>query len=249
MNRKIVRIDEKLCDGCGLCVPNCAEGALKVIDGKARLVADNLCDGLGACLGECPRGAITVEDREAEAFDERVVAMHLTEIGRRPAALHGGHGGGHSCPSARAFSVERPAEGGGEPAGTVASELTHWPVKLQLVPPSAPFFRGRELVVAADCASVALGDFHRLFLRGNAVVIQCPKFGEQGFVVEKLAGIFASGGITGVTVVRMEVPCCGGLSQAVGEALRASSRADLPVREVVVGARGEILSDRRVGNP
>ncbi len=213
MNRKVVHIDENLCNGCGLCVPNCAEGAIQVIDGKARLVADNLCDGLGACLSECPQGAITIEVREANAFDEKVVEKHLKRIGRQP--------------------------------GDVRSELIHWPVKLQLVPPTAPFFHGKDLVVAADCAPVAYGDFHRRFLKGNAVVIQCPKFGAQDFVLEKLAGIFAGGGITGVTVVRMEVPCCGGLSWAVQKALEASGRSDLPVREVVISAGGDILSERQ----
>jgi NAD-dependent dihydropyrimidine dehydrogenase PreA subunit len=264
MKRKIVHIDENLCNGCGLCVPNCAEGAIQVIDGKARLVAENLCDGLGACLGECPEGAIRIEERDADAFDEKVVESHLKSIGRAPAPAHapaghhghhekhhghhahhvphGHHGGG--CPSARAFSVERPATAAGGPAGAAPSELTHWPVKLQLVPPTAPFFRGKDLVIAADCAAVAFGDFHRRFLKGSAVVIQCPKFGEQDFVQEKLAGIFAGGGITGVTVVRMEVPCCGGLSWAVQNALKASGRKDLPVREVVLSGRGDIVSER-----
>jgi Pyruvate/2-oxoacid:ferredoxin oxidoreductase delta subunit len=268
MKRKVVHIDADKCNGCGLCAPNCAEGAIQIIDGKARLVADNLCDGLGACLGECPEGAITIEEREADAFDESVVERHLTAIGRAPAhaAGHHGHhghheghghhhghregrqahghpGGGFACPSSRAISHDR-APAAASPAGEVRSELGHWPVKLQLVPPTAPFFRGKELVVAADCGAVAFGDFHRRFLKDAAVVIQCPKFGEQDFVVPKLAGIMAEGGITGVTVVRMEVPCCGGLSWAVQKALQASGRADLPLREVVLGVRGEIVSER-----
>jgi hypothetical protein len=213
-------------------VPNCAEGAIQVIDGKARLVADNLCDGLGACLGECPEGAITIEERQADSFDEKVVEKHLKALGREPVPAHGGHGHHHghhahhedrhaghghhhgrgfACPSSRALTHERAPEAAGTPAGEVRSELGHWPVKLQLVGPGAPFFRGKELVIAADCAPVAFGDFHRRFLKGAAVAIQCPKFGEQEFVVPKLAGIMAEGGITGVTIVRMEVPCCGGL--------------------------------------
>jgi NAD-dependent dihydropyrimidine dehydrogenase PreA subunit len=267
MKRKIVHIDPDKCNGCGLCVPNCAEGAIQIVDGKARLVAENLCDGLGACLGECPEGAIVIEERDADAFDEKVVEKHLKAIGRAPAPAHGGHhGGGHHgekhhhghhgnpptgkggqggfvCPSSRAMTHERSSEAA-SPAGEVRSELGHWPVKLQLVGPGAPFFRGKELVVAADCAPVAFGDFHRRFLKGAAVAIQCPKFGEQEFVVPKLAGIMAEGGITGVTIVRMEVPCCGGLSWAVQKALQQSGRTDLPLREVVVGARGEIVSER-----
>ncbi len=272
MKRKIVLIDADKCNGCGLCVPNCAEGAIQVIDGKARLVAENLCDGLGACLGECPEGAITIEEREAEVFDEQVVEQHLKTIGRAPApapaghheghghhhghhhgghhehhlqpAGHGHHGGGGGCPSARMLSHDRVPVAAHAPAGEVGSELGHWPVKLQLVPPTAPFFKGKNLLIAADCAPVAFGDFQRRFLKDSAVVIQCPKFGEQGFVVDKLAGIFKDGGITGVTVMRMEVPCCGGLSWAVQKALQLSGRADLPLREVVVGVRGDLVSDR-----
>jgi Pyruvate/2-oxoacid:ferredoxin oxidoreductase delta subunit len=271
MKRKVVHIDADKCNGCVLCVPNCAEGAIQVIDGKARLVADNLCDGLGACLGECPEGAITIEERDADEFDEKVVEKHLRAIGREAAPAHaaghghhgkhqgeghhhghhehhekqhGHHGGGFACPSSRALTHERAPAAPSAPAGEVRSELGHWPVKLQLVPPAAPFFRGKELVVAADCGAVAFGDFHRRFLKDAAVVIQCPKFGEQDFVIPKLAGIMAEGGITGVTVVRMEVPCCGGLSWAVQKALQQSGRADLPVREVVLGVRGDVVSER-----
>jgi len=279
MKRKVVHIDPDKCNGCGLCVPNCAEGAIQIVDGKARLVADNLCDGLGACLGECPEGAITIEERDADAFDESVVEKHLRQIGREPAPApahggghghhHGHHGEGHHghhhgnapqppfgkggegglkgggfvCPSSRAMTHERTAAAAG-PAGAVGSELGHWPVKLQLVGAGAPFFQGKNLVVAADCAPVACGEFHRRFLKDNAVAIQCPKFGDQTFVVDKLAGIIAQGGITGLTVVRMEVPCCGGLSYAVQQAIKASGRKDLPVREVVIGTRGDIVSER-----
>ena len=194
MKRKIVLIDDAKCNGCGLCVPNCAEGAIQVVDGKARLVAENLCDGLGACLGECPEGAITIEEREADAFDEKVVEKHLKALGREPAPAHGGHhggpghhhghhekhhghghhGGGFACPSSRAITHERAPAAPGASAGEVRSELGHWPVKLQLVQPAAPFFRGKELVVTADCGPVAFGDFHRRFLKDAAVVIQCP---------------------------------------------------------------------------
>ena len=273
MKRKIVLIDAEKCNGCGLCVPNCAEGAIQVIDGKARLVAENLCDGLGACLGECPEGAITIEERDADVFDEKVVEEHLKTIGRAPSPAHAGHHGEHEhhhggdhhgekhhhdnrlqpgghghhgggCPSARLISHDRAPAAAQAPAGEVGSELGHWPVKLQLVPPTAPFFKGKNLLIAADCAPVAYGDFQRRFLKDSAVVIQCPKFGEQGFVVDKLAGIFRDGGITGITVVRMEVPCCGGLSWGVQKALQMSGRTDLPLREVVVGVRGDIVSER-----
>ncbi len=237
MKRKIVKIDEEKCNGCGLCVPACAEGAIEIIDGKARLAAENLCDGLGACLGECPEDAIIIEEREADAFSEEAVEERLDVLGQgeetapAPAFV---------CPSARVLSHDRPAVGE-KPvaAGEVSSELTHWPVKLQLVPPTAPFFRGKDLVIAADCAPVAYGDFHRRFLKDRAVVIHCPKFGDQSYVLDKLTELFRSGGCTGVTILRAEVPCCAGLTYAVHEALRASGN-DLPVREVVVGLKGDL---------
>jgi len=238
MKRKIVRIDEEKCNGCALCVPACAEGAIEIVDGKARLAAENLCDGLGACLGDCPENAIIIEEREADAFSEEAVEARLDSLGQgqesaapTPAFV---------CPSSRVISHER--SGGGEKAvveGEVSSELTHWPVKLQLVPPTAPFFRGKELVIAADCAPVAYGDFHRRFLKDRAVVIHCPKFGDQSYVLEKLTELFRSAGCTGVTILRAEVPCCAGLTYAVHEALKASG-ADLPVREIVVGLKGDL---------
>jgi NAD-dependent dihydropyrimidine dehydrogenase PreA subunit len=236
MKRKIVKIDEEKCNGCGLCVPACAEGAIEIIDGKARLAAENLCDGLGACLGECPEDAIIIEEREADAFSEEAVEERLDDLGRvdeTPAAP------AFVCPSSRVLSHDRPVGGRVAVEEEVPSELTHWPVKLQLVPPTAPFFRGKELVIAADCAPVAYGDFHRRFLRDRAVVIHCPKFGDQSYVLDKLTELFRSGGCTGVTILRAEVPCCAGLTYAVHEALRASGN-DLPVREVVVGLKGDL---------
>lgn len=240
MKRKIVRIDEDLCNGCGDCVPSCAEGAIEIIDGKAKLVAENLCDGLGACLGECPEGAILIEEREAESFSEEAVEERLSSLG------DGGRkevpAPSFVCPSSRVISHDGPARGTageGGPGGESPSELTQWPVKLQLVPPDAPFFRDREIVVTADCAPVAYGDYHRRFLRGRALLLHCPKFGDQSFVLDKLAEIFRSSGCTGVTVLRAEVPCCAGLTYAVRDAVQASGR-NLPVREVVAGVRGEL---------
>ena len=237
MKRKIVRIDEDLCNGCGDCVPSCAEGAIEIVDGKAKLVAENLCDGLGACLGECPEGAMIIEEREAEEFDEEAVRRRLEELGREEAQPEPAP---FVCPSARVFSVKRStAADSSGPLGEVPSELAQWPVKLQLVPPTAPFFRGKEIVVTADCAPVAYGDYHRQFLKGNAVVIHCPKFGDQSFVLDKLTEMFRSSGCTAVTVLRAEVPCCGGLTYAVQDAVRASGR-NLPIKEVVVGVEGDL---------
>lgn len=259
MNRQIIRIDEDKCTGCGLCVPNCAEGSLEIRNGKAVLVKEALCDGLGACLGHCPEGALFIEEREAEAFDEHLVAQRLQELGRPP--LHAPQpaqppaaGGcpsarplnlGGGCPSAQAAALgaRRPAAapGKGKDAEPTPSELSHWPVQLGLLPPTAPFFRGAELLLTADCVPFAYPDFHQKLLRGKAVAVACPKLDNAGAHFQKLIQIFREGGLAGVTVVRMEVPCCGGLSNMAAEALKESG-AHIPYREVVIGRDGTVVS-------
>jgi len=230
MLREVVSINEDLCDGCGLCVPACHEGALRIIDGKARLVADRLCDGLGACLGHCPRGAIRVERREAEAFDEAAV----------PAARAAEQGG---CPGSRFAQFDRtPAAAPPQPS---TSELTHWPVQLRLLSPSAPALRGARLLVAADCVPVAYAGFHADFLRDHAVVIACPKLDDTSGYVEKLAAMIAHNDLQDITVVHMEVPCCTGILHAVLQA-RQLAGLNVPVNEVVVGVRGEIVGRRQI---
>lgn len=240
MKRKIVRIDEDLCNGCGLCVPACAEGAIEIVDGKARLAAEKLCDGLGACLGDCPEGALIIEERQADPFSEEAVRERLAALETSP-PVEAAPAPAFVCPSARVLSHDAPARepAADEEGAEEASELTQWPVKLQLVPPTAPFFRGKEIVVTADCAPVAYGGYHRRFLRGRALLLHCPKFGDQSFVLDKLTEIFRSSGCTGVIVLRAEVPCCAGLTYAVHEAVRASGR-ELPIREVVAGVRGDL---------
>ncbi|MBZ5640160.1 MAG: 4Fe-4S binding protein [Acidobacteriia bacterium] len=261
MPRDVVTIDETKCDGCGECVTACHEGAIRIVSGKARLVADALCDGLGACLGYCPRGAITVERREAPPFDEAAVAAHLAasrEAGathprpREPLVVLGAapsapeSDAAPACPSARFSSFGpgprfAPAGNALPPAGR--SELTHWPVQLGLLPPTAPVLRGASLLLAADCVPVAFPGFHQQLLRGRAVVIGCPKFDDVRGYVEKLARMIAESALRDITVARMEVPCCGGLVMAVLEARRRSGR-DFPVTEVVVGTRGDLLARR-----
>lgn len=257
MLRKIVRIDESRCDGCGQCVPSCAEGAIAIVEGKARLVGDVLCDGLGACLGECPRGAITVVEREADAFDEGAVRAHLAsrtapgapakppanEPGARPrlsivssapaAATTTG------CPGSRSLTLARPAASAGPaaPEGPRPSRLGQWPVQLHLVSPQAPCFRGADLLVAADCVPFAYAGFHEEFLDGRAVVIGCPKLDDVSPYAEKLAAIVAQGQVRSVTVVRMEVPCCGGITRLARNAVAASGR-EVPFRDVVIGVDG-----------
>jgi NAD-dependent dihydropyrimidine dehydrogenase PreA subunit len=233
MIREIVSIDDSLCDGCGECVPSCEEGAIRIIEGKARLVSDQLCDGLGACLGVCPQGAITIERRQAMAFDEAAVARAQAP-----------------CPSARPVSLQRPdVEGPGEdpdPASPCpVSELTHWPVKLRLLPPTAPILRGARLLLSADCVSVACGSFHSELLRDRAVVIACPKLDDTRGYVEKLAEIIDRNDLTGITVAHMEVPCCTGIVRQLLEARRLAG-SDVPVEEVTVSIRGEIITRREL---
>ena len=245
MIRKIVHIDEDKCNGCGLCVPSCAEGAIRIVNGKAVLAADNLCDGLGACLGECPQDAIRIIERAADEFDEVAVEKHLEEIGgqipgapgRREASItnHAVHHGG--CPGAGVMTMTAP-----QPAGETAarpSRLGQWPVQLHLVPVNAPFFRNADLLIAADCVPFAYAGFHEDFLKGKAVVIGCPKLDDNRFYLEKLTEIFRSSAISSITVVRMEVPCCGGIVMAARQALAASGK-EIPFSEITIGIDGKV---------
>lgn len=242
--RKIIEIDEERCDGCGQCVPACAEGSLEIVDGKARVIADHLCDGLGACLGECPNDALRIVEREAEEFDEEAVEKHLsarqTTKHREPGQIIGG-----GCPSAgiRQFAPRKPHPTG--PAAEPPSALRHWPVQIRLIPPTAPFLKGADLLVLADCAPVAFPTLHRDFLEGKAVAMGCPKFDNADEYLEKFTQIFREAGIQRITIVVMEVPCCSGLPTVVRKALNASGRS-IPLEEVVISTRGEIL-ERRAG--
>jgi ferredoxin len=213
--RKIVRIDEDKCDGCGLCVPNCAEGAIRVVDGKARLLGESLCDGLGACLGHCPKGAITIEERQAEDFSEEAV-----EKARKPCG----------CPGIMAR----------ESKGT-DSKLRHWPVQLTLLPETGPVWKDADVLLAADCAAYALPDFHSRLLKGRSLAVACPKLDDAEFYVEKLSRVFASNAVRSVTVARMEVPCCAGLERIARAAMERSGKK-LPMKTVVVGVGGGILA-------
>lgn len=235
--RKIVRIDEEKCNGCGVCVPSCAEGAIQIIEGKARLVSEVYCDGLGACLGECPQGAITIEEREAADFDEAAVHVHLKSIGM---AGHGHHGGG--CPGSRMMTFRKghAQEVSAQSAWPTASELEQWPVQLTLVPVEAPYFKGADLVVAADCVPFAYANFHRRFLRGHALAIGCPKLDDPEYYLEKLTQIFARNDLRSVTVVHMEVPCCFGLLRIVREAAARSGK-NIPIVAVNISVQGEII--------
>ncbi len=240
MKRKIVKIDEEKCTGCGLCVDACHEGALQLINGKARLVSESYCDGLGACLPECPAGAITIEEREADAFDEEAVKEHTAvRKNEAPGTLACG------CPGTQTRTIERkeeavPADAAAGQSAAV-SQLRQWPCQIKLAPINAPYFDNAHLLVAADCAAYACAGIHSDFMRNKITIIGCPKLDEIDYT-EKLTGILKAHDIKSVTVLRMEVPCCGGLANAVRQALINSGKM-IPWRIITVTTDGRIAED------
>jgi ferredoxin len=237
MLRKIVQIDEGKCNGCGLCIGGCHEGALKLINGKAKLISDSYCDGLGACLPDCPTGAISIVDREAAGFDEEAVKSHLAsqEKTLQPTLASGG------CPGSRARMIERQVDDKPCVVSPAGSELRQWPCQLKLVPVNAPYLDQAHLLVAADCAAYACADMHAKFMRNKITLIGCPKLDEVNYA-EKLAEILKLHEIKSITVVRMEVPCCGGLVNAAKDAIIKSGRM-IPWSVVVIGTDGNIRED------
>lgn len=244
--RKIIEIDEDLCDGCGQCIPGCAEGALEIIDGKARLVADKYCDGLGACLGDCPTGALKVVEKTAEFFDEEAVEIFLKEkkeAAKQQDTLACG------CPSTnlQSFPAQTSCQKANEPQkldeGQNLSALSHWPVQIRLVPPTAPFLKNADLLIAADCTPIAYPDFHRDFLTGRVVMMGCPKFDDQESYIAKFAEIFLTADIKSITSLIMEVPCCGSMRGILDEAMKRAGKK-MDVNEVMINARGEILKNQ-----
>lgn len=238
--RKVVLIDEDLCDGCGECVPSCAEGAIQIINGKAKLVGDNLCDGMGACLGDCPLGAITIEEREADEFDETAVEKHLSKINvleSKPQQI----ASAPSCPGsmARQFDQTAMTQTDGIPAG-LPSQLNHWPIQLMLVPPHAPFLKGADLLICADCVPFTVPDFHTRYLSNRAVLVGCPKLDDLKFYLEKLKDIFKEAQPSRITVLKMEVPCCNGIAQASLMAHKETC-SEIPIEVHTIGIRGGIL--------
>jgi len=231
--RKIIRIDEEECDGCGLCVPACAEGALQIVDGKAKLVSESYCDGLGACVGWCPRGAIDIEEREVGEFDTAAAAEHLRE----------GELAGDDLPCACSSSAVAPLERKGSvDSGDVLpreSMLGHWPVQLSLVPPGAPFLQDADLLLVAGCVPFAYADFHRDFLSGHAVLVACPKLDDFRAHQVKLSELLLRSRPRSLTVLRMGVMCCSGLVTMARQAIRDSG-SEIPFGQVVVGVKGDI---------
>lgn len=307
MIREIIKIDEELCNGCGDCVPNCHEGALQIIDGKARLVSELMCDGLGACLGHCPVGALTIEKREAEDYDEVMVIKEMIPHGKNTIIAHlkhlkdhgetkflqqavaylsqnaaslpfsfdevrqtvhsyrpegqqnagcqtpaatpkpAAHAHGGGCPGSRSmdFRLDAPAASA-EAVGSVQSQLKQWPVQLHLVNPQASFFQKADLLVAADCVPFTLGNFHQDWLKGKALAIACPKLDHgQEIYLNKLISMIDQAGINTITVMIMEVPCCGGLLGLVRQAA-AQAKRKVPVKAVIVGVKGDIIDEHWV---
>ena len=288
MKRDIIKIDEEKCNGCGVCVPNCHEGALQIIDGKVRLVSDLMCDGLGACIGHCPEGAITIENRECEPYDEvkvmeimvtkglNTVVAHLKHLKEhneivflkqgvnflaqnphlmdftvedakramhQPQVPHGNNGGG--CPGSKTVVFDKAdiKMDTSKTNGPIPSELRQWPVQLHLINPAASYFIGADLLVAADCSAFSLGDFHQNWLKGKSLVIACPKL-DQGkeIYLQKLVTLIESSKVNTITVLIMEVPCCGGLLSIVEMAVQKAGRK-VPVKAVTIGIKGEVLEE------
>ena len=232
--RNIVKIDEEKCNGCGLCVNACAEGAIKLIDGKAKLVGEIYCDGLGACLGHCPEDAITIEKREAEEFDEEATKAYLAREKNAKVQTN------FVCPGMAAKQLKTKAVADRTAsAGAVPSQLSQWPVQLKLVSPHAPYFSDADLLLVADCVPFAMGDFHNRFLKDHSIAVGCPKLDDGQFYIEKLAAILQANKLNSLTVIHMEVPCCSGLTYIAKEAI-AKSNVEMTFEDVTIDLQGNV---------
>jgi len=234
VKRNIVKIDEEKCNGCGQCANACVEGAIEIIEGKAKLVSEIYCDGLGACLGTCPQDAITIEQREAAEFDEKATKKHLAKAKntQKPADF--------LCPGIMAARLREKA-GPDDTSKTAGgqSRLSHWPVQLRLVSPAAPYFPGADLLLVADCVPFAMGDFHEKFLKNHSVVVGCPKLDDAGYYIDKLGEILAVNNINSLTVVHMEVPCCGGLTQIAKQTI-SKNKIEMTFEDVTIDLKGNV---------
>ena len=277
MKRSIIKIDEEKCTGCGLCIPNCPEGAIQLIDGKARLISDLFCDGLGACIGHCPEDAITVEEREAEPYNEYKVMENVVKHGVNTIKAHLEHLKDHNqmeyyeqaieylkknkielpeeeektmeahkftgCPGSKSMHFDNKADVAESVEGKRPSQLGHWPIQMHLISPNAPQYQGADLLLAADCTAFSLGDFHKDFLKGKALTIACPKLDEgQEIYLEKLKALIDEAKINTLTVLIMQVPCCGGLLHLAQKAADEAERK-IPIKSIVVSLQGEILQE------
>ncbi len=247
--RKIIKIDEELCDGCGQCVPDCAEGSLKIIDGKAKLVADNLCDGLGACLGACPTGALQIIERNADEFDEEAVEVFLAEE-KKKTKEEAAKTMDCGCASTHIQSF-KPMEAAPQPtpcqsanipinipsAGSADSALTHWPVQIRLIPPHAPFLQNSDLLIAADCTAVTVRNFQEKYLEGKIVMMGCPKFDDAESYIQRFAEIIQTCNLKSLTILIMEVPCCSAMNVIVKKAIEKAGKT-VPVEQITISTRG-----------
>lgn len=232
--RNIIEIDEEKCDGCGQCVTDCAEAALQIIDGKAKIVKDMYCDGLGACIKGCPTGALTIIQREADPFDEAATEEHIKEVRNMKEEFCG-------CPGSRAVDLsEKNIKVRG--AADEQPELANWPIQLKLIGTSATYLKDADLLIAADCTAFSTINFHSRFIRGKKVIIACPKLDNAQQYYEKLTEMFRINDLKSITVVRMEVPCCGGLLYLVKESIKAAGK-EIPLEEVIIGIKGDILKE------
>jgi NAD-dependent dihydropyrimidine dehydrogenase PreA subunit len=279
--RKIIRINEDTCTGCGLCIPNCPEGALQVIDGKVRLISDLFCDGLGACIGHCPEGAIDIEERDAEKYDERKVMENIIKAGKKTILAHLHHLKDHgehtylnealsvlkekgiTVPfSEKPANHAHPAACGGPGAqmqdfskekkeecdkhGTRPSQLKQWPVQLHLIPPNAPYYQGRDVLLTADCVGYSLGDFHKQYLKGKSIAIACPKLDtNQEIYQQKITALIDDARIKTLTIMTMEVPCCQGLLHLATQTAAQANRK-IPINSIVVGIKGNIVKEEQI---
>ena len=250
--RKIIEIDEELCDGCGQCVPDCAEGSLKIIDGKAKLVADKLCDGLGACLGSCPTGALKIIERDADEFDEEAVEIFLAEEKKQaeakaPATMDCGCASTHiqSFKPLPAATQATPCQSANIPINTlgtdtVDSALTHWPVQIRLIPPHAPFLQNSDILIAADCTAVTIRNFQEKYLEGKVVMMGCPKFDDAESYVQRFAEIIQTCNIKSLTILIMEVPCCSAMNIIIKKAIEKAGKS-VPIEQITISTRGKEL--------
>ena len=277
MIRNIITIDQEKCTGCGLCIPNCPEGAIQIIDNKARLISDLFCDGLGACLGYCPKGAISIEQREAQDYSEREVMKNIVKQGSDVIKAHIAHLKDHhqnayadeaekylrengmeiavnaienlkepcGCPGSRARTIKKPPTGDDVSPAAQPSQLRQWPIQLHLISPMAEYFKNSDVLLSADCVAYSLGVFHVTWLKGRSIAIACPKLDEgKDAYREKLIALIDTAAINSLTVMTMEVPCCGGLLRLAREAAVKASRK-IPIKSVVVGIEGEIVSSEQ----
>ena len=237
--RNIVKIDEEKCNGCGQCVDACAEGAIELIDGKAKLVSEIYCDGLGVCIGHCPEDAITIEQRESDDFDEEATKAHLAKK-KTPQPQSD-----FVCPGTMGKNLREKSKTAESATGSVASQLSHWPVQLKLVSPQAPYFAEADLLLVADCVPFAMGDFHNKFLKDRSIVVGCPKLDDNQFYIEKLAAILKANKLNTLTVIHMEVPCCSGLTHIAQQAIVCSG-TKMTFEDVTIGLQGDVIKTEKI---